>query len=254
MAKAKRRKPGTATAQDFKRALEAFRADIEPSAQFFYGYIGVHAIAGRHNPVYRMLNTAPLFWNTSLGALQTAAFIALGRVFDRTTQNNLCSLLDFAENNRQLFSKGALRSRRQADDPRGDWLDDFIRQAHEPTAADFRRLRKAAQRWCTAYDQHYRIPRNKVFAHTVVTDQSAVHAIMVKTKVREVERMLAFLLSLHDALWELLHNGRRPLLRRRGYSLKQMLSRPESYGGRGPHERVVIEAKRFLLESAGVGR
>jgi AbiU2 len=254
VAKAKRRKRGTATAQDFGRALETFRTDVEPGAQFFYAYIGVHAIAGGHNAVYRVLNTAPLFWNTSLGALQTAAFIALGRVFDRMTQNNLWSLLDLAGNNRQLFSKSALRSRRQADDPRGKWLDDFIRSAYEPTAADFRRLRKAAQRWSDAYDQRYRIPRNKIFAHTVVTDQNAVHAMMAKTKVREVERMLAFLLSLHDALWELLHNGRRPILRRRSYSLKQLLSRPKSYRGRGPHERVVIEAKRFLLASSRVQR
>jgi AbiU2 len=254
MAKARRRRAGTATSKDFERALEAFRGDVEPSAQFFYGYIAVHALAGRHDAVYRLLNTAPLFWNTSLGALQTATFVALGRVFDRKTQNDLCSLLDLAENNRRLFSKSALRSRRHADDPRGEWLDDFMRHAHEPTAADFRRLRKAADRWCAVYDQRYRILRNKVFAHTVVTDESEVHAMMAKTKVREVERMLGFLLSLHEALLDLLHNGRRPVLRRRGYSLKQMLARPWSYRGGGPHERVVMEARRFLRRSAGARR
>jgi hypothetical protein len=32
----------------------------------------------------KLLNQAPLFWNTALAALQTAAHIALGRVFDQS--------------------------------------------------------------------------------------------------------------------------------------------------------------------------
>jgi hypothetical protein len=248
--KVRRKRAGVATARDFEHALEIFRTNIEPSAQFFYAYVAVHAIAGKHSTVYRLLNRTPLFWNTSLGALQTAAFIAVGRVFDRTTSHNLTALLDLVEQNRQIFSKQALRARRQADDPRGEWLDDFMQRAHEPTTADFRRLRKSAQRWCAIYDERYRVPRNKVFAHTVMTDEDDIHVMMAKTRVRELERMLTFLLSLHDALWESLHNGRRPVLRRRTYSLKQMLARPRSYKGRTPQERIVIEAKRLLLAAA----
>jgi hypothetical protein len=35
------------------------------------------------------LNTAPLFWNTILGGLQTAAFVVLGRIFDQDSAQGL---------------------------------------------------------------------------------------------------------------------------------------------------------------------
>jgi hypothetical protein len=64
---------------EFERELEVFRTEAEGAAQFFYAYLAIHAAAGAKKPVYRLLNTAPLFWNTILGGLQTSAFVTLGR-------------------------------------------------------------------------------------------------------------------------------------------------------------------------------
>jgi hypothetical protein len=66
--------------EQFARELEIFRTEAQSAAQFFYAFLAVHAAAGARKPVHRLLNTAPLFWNTVLGGLQTAAFVALGRV------------------------------------------------------------------------------------------------------------------------------------------------------------------------------
>ena len=76
----------------FERELEVFRTEAEAAMQFFYAYLTVHAVAKDHKPVYRLLNTAPLFWNTNLGALQTSAFIALGRVFDQSSSVTIASI------------------------------------------------------------------------------------------------------------------------------------------------------------------
>ena len=83
----------------FERELEVFRTEAETGIQFFYAYLTVHAVAAKNEAVYRLLNKAPLFWNTSLGALQTAAFIALGRVFDQNSTHNLDRLLRVAQDN-----------------------------------------------------------------------------------------------------------------------------------------------------------
>jgi hypothetical protein len=238
---ARRKAQGAATNADFERALEIFRTNVQLGAQFFYAYLAVHALAGKHTAVYRLLNRTPLFWNTSLGALQTATFIALGRVFDGTTQHNLSALLDLAEQNRQIFSKQALATRAN---------HSVAVRAHEPNAADFRRLRASAQRWSAVYDRTYRVLRNRVFAHTVVTDDDEVHAMMSKTKVRELERLFGSLLALEKALWYLLKNGHKPTLRRQSYSLNRMLGRPRSYRDKNAQERIVLEARRLLLAAA----
>jgi hypothetical protein len=67
----------------FERELEVFGNQVEEATQFFFAYLAVHAAAYEKEEVHALLNTAPLFWNTCMGALQTATFIALGRVFER---------------------------------------------------------------------------------------------------------------------------------------------------------------------------
>lgn len=55
----------------FEEELEIFRRESEGATQFFYAYLAIHATAADHEPVHRLLNEAPLFWNTALAALQT---------------------------------------------------------------------------------------------------------------------------------------------------------------------------------------
>ena len=89
----------------FANELEVFRTEAESGIQFFYSYLAVHAVAGEHKDVHRLLNKAPLFWNTALGALQTSTFIALGRVFDQNSKHNVDRLLKIAQSNMAIFSK-----------------------------------------------------------------------------------------------------------------------------------------------------
>ena len=71
-------------AETFERELEIFRTEAESATQFLYAYLAIHATAADNRAVFDLLNTAALFWNTNLGALQTATFIVLGRMFDLT--------------------------------------------------------------------------------------------------------------------------------------------------------------------------
>ena len=50
-------------------------------------------------------NTAPLFWNTVLGGLQAAAFVAMGRVFDQKSTHNVDRLLKLAQDTTRRYSQ-----------------------------------------------------------------------------------------------------------------------------------------------------
>jgi hypothetical protein len=236
----------------FERELDVFRTEVETTVQYFYGYLAIHAAAGEARVVHHLLNSAPLFWNTNLGALQTATFVTLGRIFDQNSAHNVSRLLRIAQDNPGIFSKAALGRRKlgtNATPP--SWLSDYLKDAHVPTAADFQRLQRYVSKQRKIYTAKYQPLRHKVFAHREISDAAAVSALFAQTNIREMQRMLGLLMSLYEALWQLFVNGRKPVLRARRYSVKQMRKRPsKNVGGSAVHERIVHEAGQFLSAAA----
>jgi hypothetical protein len=92
-----------------------------------------------------------------------------------------------------------------------EWLNEYLVDVYEPTQKDFRRLRGYVRKWRGIYVNNYRDLRHKVFAHKEVSDRAETHALFTKTNIRELQRMLTFLRSLHQALWQLFFNGHKPL-------------------------------------------
>jgi hypothetical protein len=240
--------PSVNAEADFERELEVFRTEAETAAQFFYAYLDIHGCAGADKAVYRLLNTAPLFWNTILGGLQTGAFVVIGRIFDQDSVHNLGRLLRAAQDHPQIFSKAALAKRKQgAEKTPPDWLDSYMKHVYVPKPADFRRLRGYASKQRKIYLEKYQPLRHKVFAHRGLSNKADVSALFAKTNIREMQRMLVFLMSLYDALWGLFVNGHRPVLRPQPFSVKRMRQRAvkNSRGG-SLLERLVREAESFL--------
>lgn len=246
----------TSPEAQFERELEVFRTEAEAAMQFFYAYLTVHAVAADHKPVHRLLNTAPLFWKTNLGALQTAVFIALGRIFDQNSTHNLDQLLRIAQDNLSIFSKASLGARRQGGSSTPpDWLAEYLRDAYVPTPADFRRLRAHVRKRRRVYEARYRDLRRRLFAHREVSARADIDALFAKTNIRELQKMLAFLGSLYEALWQLFFNGRKPVLRPRRYSVKHMRHSPSpTWHTSGVQERITREAEQFLRSIAGVAQ
>jgi hypothetical protein len=238
----------------FEKELEVFRTEVETAIQFLYAYLTVHAVAAEHNPVFRMLNTAPLFWNTGLGALQTAAFITLGRIFDQKSKHNVDRVLRIAQDNPEIFAKTALGARKQGTNPTvPEWLPQYLLDVYVPTAHDFRRLRTHIKKHRKIYEAKYRLLRNKFFAHKEVSRRPDVDALFVQTNVRELQKMLTFLGAFYRALWELFFNGRKPVLRSVRYSVEQMRHRPSPpWRSSNLQERITHETERFLREVSGV--
>jgi hypothetical protein len=190
---------------------------------------------------------APLFWNTSIAALQIAAVIALGRLFDRKADHSVFRLLRLAQDNSNIFSRDALRARRSRETPNAPWLADFLARSYTPKPQDFRKLRKAVVAQCAIYDSKYRDIRHKIYAHRTVSTQAEMDALFAKTNIRELQRMLALLNELQVALWELFVNGRRPILRRGRYSVVAIRRSPTpKWQTQGVHERILADVDGFF--------
>jgi AbiU2 len=240
----------------FEQELEVFRTEAEAGTQFFYGWLGVHATMSDHRPVFDLLNEASLFWATNLGALQQSAFMALGRIFnqDQRSKHNINRLLRIAQDNRQIFSREALGRRKERQSANAsEWLPDYLKRAHQPTPAEFRRLKAHVKKWRRVYESNYRPIRHQLFAHKGISGSDQRAELFAKTNIREMQRLLMFLRQLHETLWELFYNGWKPVLRPQRYSAKHMRSRPSAGDrGNGVHEAILREAELFLLAAANV--
>lgn len=238
---------------DFAAELELFRMEADSAIQFFYAWRAIHSVAATSTKVRQLLNEAPTFWNTSLGALQTSTLIALGRVFDPDSKNHsVTRLLGSAHANLSMFSKKALAERKRAASTNADeWLPEYLKTVYEPTTEDFRRLKKYLSVRRKIYEEKYRPLRHKVFAHRSVATQSEVAALFSNTNIREMEKMLIFLRRLHQALWELYFNGRKPALRPSRYSVRRMLDEPLPNPNQATLQvRLVHEVRTFLHRHA----
>ncbi len=233
--------------QKFENELEIFRTETQTAVQFFYAYLTIHAVAGDRPAVHRLLNRAPQFWNTNLGALQTSSFIVLGRIFDQTSKHNLDRLLKIGQTNLAIFSKAALGARKQRADPgAAAWLGAYLKDAYVPTPKDFRHLRSLVRKHRATYEAKYRDLRHKLFAHKEVSNPADVSTLFAKTNVRELQRILLFLLALYDALWVLFVNGHKPVLRMRRYSVARIRKNPSAGKGGSLQERLIREIEQFL--------
>jgi hypothetical protein len=125
---------------EFEEELELFRKEVQGATQFFYGFLAVNTAAASRKAVLDLMNEAPTFWNTATAGLQLAAFIALHRIFDRSANHSVFSLLRMAERNRHIFSKEALGERKKRGNANAlDWLDEYLAKSYVPTANDLAR-------------------------------------------------------------------------------------------------------------------
>ena len=72
---------------------------------------------------------------------------------------------------------------------------------------------------------NYQKIRHKLYAHKEWSDIVSIKKQFRKTRIRELERLFIFLNQLYEALWELFHNGRKPVLRPMRYSINMIRKR-----------------------------
>ncbi len=238
--------------QRFLDELEVFRTGTEGASQYLYAYLTINRRARDRVRVRRHVRENSTFWVTAQSALQTSCLIALGRVFDQNSQHNLDRLMGLAAQGRlSIFTREALRERKRQGGPEPKWLAQYIADAYVPSADDFRQMRRRVRDLRKVYEASYRGLRDS-FAHVGTTEQSAIAQLYARTKIRELQRLVVRLLALHDALWGLFWDGRRPVVRQLRFSARPVpgLDAWAPVTTARPHERIVLQAERVLAQAS----
>jgi hypothetical protein len=230
---------------EFTQELEVFGHEVEEAIQCFYAEQTIHNVARENESVYHALNRNAAFWNLACRALQANAIIVLGRIFDRDSRaHTIDRLLQLAAKNPVIFSRTALEKRKLPH--AGVHTAEFMRTAYIPKKSDFARLQKYANKHRALYRAHYLELRDRFFAHRDRVDLTAAFA---NANTRRLGRLLVFLERLHGGLWELLVNGRRPILRPARHSGQRILKSPLPKGlhrSQDTQEWITRETDKFL--------
>jgi hypothetical protein len=154
-----------ATAEEkFIAELEIFRTEVAGATQFLFAELAINELARRSKRVHHALNQEPLFWKTVTAGLQSAAFIAVGRIFDQDSLHHVDSVLRLAQNS-GIFSRAALADRKRAANANADeWLSDYLRDVHVSSAGDLRALRKLVAVKRKLYEAQFRPMRHHFLA------------------------------------------------------------------------------------------
>jgi hypothetical protein len=230
----------------FERQLNNLEHESQVIANYVYAEMGIQHAASKSRRLLNQLNETPTFWIACTAALQSAAYISLGRVFDLKSRYNLAALLDSMEANLSLFQREGLASRKRensAADPA--WLPDYLNRAYYPTQRDVVRLRKAVQRYREIYERAVMPARHQYLAHRQAHGHEKIQELFGRGKTKEMWRLTTFLVRLHLSLRELLINGRKPILRPIRYSVRAIFASASHRSG--PHEYVMQDVKRLMM-------
>lgn len=162
---------------EFEQELQVFDNDVDEVVQCLYIWQTVRSAARKSRKVYDLLNRNAGFWVVAMASIQANSLIALGRVFDKDPRtHNVGRLLQLAEKNRMIFSKEAVRRRKNKDLAHASHLiDDYMINVQDPTATDFKRLREFME------------ARRKFFKMAEVAEEnSVVHRFVLQTYITNI--------------------------------------------------------------------
>lgn len=231
--------------RQFLTQLGNFDNEARNAARYVYADLAIQHAASKSKRLLNHLNETPTFWLTTSAAFQTAAYISLGRIFDKNSRYNIDQLLCSAESNISLFQREALAERkREGQTPDPPWLDEYLDNAYYPGPHDFTRLKVKVEEYRSLYDKAIKPARNKYIAHREKQGHKEVSSLFGRGLVKDLWRLTTFLQQLHEVLWELFHNGRKPRFRPMRYSVAAMFDKPPS--GTSAHEDIVRETQKLM--------
>jgi AbiU2 len=205
--------PPPMTEEEYWRDYEIIRDDVSAAMVSCYTHRAINDVAAADVEILEKMNTSAEFWNVTSFALQNTLFIVLYRILD--TDPNLHSVhkvLNATTAHPEFFSRASLK-RRKLSLPGANWdlafLDRYVADAWEPTAADLREFKKQLRPHKARFDEIYRPVRDQI-AHIIHKDKSLIGDLYSRTQKAHIDEILRFLHLGIKALWEIAHNGERP--------------------------------------------
>jgi hypothetical protein len=173
----------------------------------------LHDLLASDHEVARAINRNAEFWLITSFSLQSTLFIVLARILDHDDKvHSIYKVLNQTTAHPEFFTRQALRARKLSipgTGPNPPWLDEYVRNAWEPTVQDLRALKKALAPHKAKFDDIYRPIRHQI-AHLIFRDEAAITALYSRTLKTDIDEMLCFLHNLIEAIWEMAWNGHAP--------------------------------------------
>jgi hypothetical protein len=202
------------TEAEFERNCERLWCEIEDAVAIFYTAEEIQSCARGDEDILNAIQQDALFWKVQVHALQSALFIALGRIFDISGDAYSIHKLmrDTGQHFAFLFSHEALRARKAKLNLSSQDLDNYFVGLWRPDPLAVRTLRKALAPHLKRYSHVYLPLRNQYFAHTLVVDQNVVNNLFANTNRLELEETLLFAREAVALIQEMYNNGCEPKL------------------------------------------
>jgi len=213
--------------EKFLEELNIFRNEVMLASKFLYTELAIRNIANNNKKILNALNYSPTFWNTILSALQNSTFITFGRIFDNNGKNSIRTLFKVTQTNKNIFTKESFANRWAKNQDRNKidhWLPEYLKKIYVLKDNDLVEFEKFIEKQKIIYKQLYRPVRDQV-GHKIYNKNEDVKVLFDRIQINELEKFCVRLDSVHEALWQLFHNGRGPLLpiKQGRYSTKNII-------------------------------
>lgn len=232
--------------QLFTKALNIFETEIQTGTQLFYFQQTFNYIVNKNQITLDVVNCTPLFWNTTINAIQTSLFILLDRIFSKNGNYNIEKLLKLASLNIHIFSKSALMERKiRLSNNEHNWVE-YIKDAYVPSIQDFQDMTQKSNEYRDLYNQNYKSIRDKIYAHKVISTSKEVLKLFNQTNTEELKNIIDFINNLHNCLFQLLMNGVKPNINSRAsYSIKKIM-RDNEKNNQSFQVKTILEVEELL--------
>lgn len=237
--------------EEFLKELNIFRNEIDSALKSLYTELAIHQIAVDDKKILNALNLTPTFWNTVLNGLQHSTFIIIGRILG-ISKHNIWSLYTITKNNKNIFTKESFERRFLKDNKdinkSEKWYSEYIKNIYVPSDSDFTKLKIFTEKQIKLYIKIYRPVRDH-FGHKTHIYNQDIKVLFDAINIKDIEKFCIQLKGLHEALWQLYHNGRGPFLpiKLGRYSTKNIIKNGyKEYHSMPINAQVIEEVVRVL--------
>ena len=194
----------------YEAIYQEFQNEVGTAVASFLLWKKIHESTA-DKKILTALNITPTSWIIIRHSLQVTFLITLHRLLETDDECVTAEqLLRTCISDMSIFSKDALKLRKDPDNKKPDWLDNYITTAYLPTVKDMQKLRGELRKRRNTFNNIYRPIRNKLIAHKVIDHIDKSEELYSKTNITEIEDILVFLNALKETMFELYINGKKP--------------------------------------------
>lgn len=241
----------------FEEALKIFETQVAEATQFWFAASAMNEVANANPDTLKAINFTPSFWITVRVGLENQGILSVAKIYGprKTNPHNIDSLFDvLRECHLTVFSKESLAARKRRMSQNADeWLPQFMEGVHVPDLEDVNTLHALSKPHRKTYETQYEQIRNEHVAHTGLVDPNARWEVFQKTRISDLEKLIAFLNQFYDALWRMYYDGRRPTLEPAAYSVQDLVAKKlKDLSTSRNQEHIVAETRKcmFLITQA----